>query len=142
MKSQIEEMADTLNMSLAQYVAVLVAVGQNGEEGLKVLKNRLTAANEKQQETERELEKLLPFTKPAFAKPLAALLQNEQILSDLYTQYGKKSFERMELAKLGFQFNLMLQAKSIDKILYYFMGSYGWTYADGERKTITIREEK
>jgi hypothetical protein len=142
MKSQIEDMADALQLSLAQYVSILVVIGQTGEDGLKELQDKLAAACEKQLKMQIELEKLSPLQSTAFAKPLANLIQNELILQTLYEKHEKRLIDKNELIKLDFQTNTILQAKLIDGATFYFMGSYGWSYTDAARKFITIRKVK
>jgi hypothetical protein len=142
-KQKFIKMSDILQLSLAQYVAFLVHNGDSGEAGFKEVEKQLEDAYATQKDLRKELEKykdLLPFAQAPYVTPLNTILQNDQILSSLYESYRKQPFSKELLQKRGFQFNVMLEAKSLEKITYYSMGNFGWTYMDDDRKTIAIRK--
>lgn len=142
-KQKFIEMSDTLHLSLAQYVALLVHIGDSGEAGLKEVESQLQDAYATQKALEKELQKyqdLLPFAQAPYITPLTAILNNDEILKELYEDYRKKPIARETLLKMGFQLHVMLEAKFIEKTTYYSMGNFGWTYLNNDKKTITIRK--
>ncbi|WP_299818049.1 hypothetical protein [uncultured Pontibacter sp.] len=142
-KQKFIEMSDILQLSLAQYVALLVHIGDSGEAGFKEVEKQLEDAYATQKALKEELQKykdLLPFAQAPYLTPLTAILQNDQILKELYENHRKEPLAKAILLTKEFQFNVMLEAKFFEKTTYYSMGGFGWTYMGKDRNTVTIRK--
>ncbi|MBA9077111.1 hypothetical protein [Rufibacter quisquiliarum] len=137
MHSDLLRDADSLDLSLAEYVAMTLSLGQYGNTDLQPVKEKLQEVLMYNNELQQKLEDS-PWVREPMASSLQALLRNDEIMRDLYGRHGAEPVPRQLMAQEGFRFNVMSQGVTEGEKNFYFSGSYGWAYADKNKKYVQL----
>lgn len=142
LKLQIIDIANNLDMSLAQYVAILLEMGFNGKNATD-FQQQLNTITTKLQEKEKEVNYLKSLThglQPPFSHGLATVIKNDQTLEALFLIHRDSPISRELLVSNNFKFNVLLEAQTIENKTFYFMGNFGWAFYDESKTNIIIKK--
>ncbi|WP_439882158.1 hypothetical protein ACSX1A_03135 [Pontibacter sp. MBLB2868] len=143
-RRQLIKEADALELSTAEYVAMLVTLSLYGDSGVVELRERLVELDERTKALKLELleEKELVWMQEPYCSLLQGVLKNDQILEEFYEEHSEDSFQSNLLGKAGFDFSVLLQGETIGNQMFYFTGRYGWKFLDASQKQVVLKRKE
>lgn len=141
-RDQLLEEADELNLSLAEYVAMLVTMAMYEDANVEKLRDQVNSAtNQQLKQLQEQLaqEQGSIWKQEPYASMLEIVLQNDAILATLYEEHFEKPFPATILKQAGYEFNFMLQGANKEQRVFYFTGRFGWAFTDAKSEQVILK---